>query len=203
MEIINLYPGSFGSNCYVLLSDGRAAVVDPSANAQTILEEIEARGAVLDLILLTHGHFDHILSLDELREASGAPAYIHESDADMPGDPHKNAFYHFFGQMRTFGPPEYTLRDGETLMLGKTVIRTVHTPGHTKGSVCYLCGEELLLTGDTLFDGSFGRFDLYGGNAETLFASLASLRSLPSRLTIYPGHGNDTLLGDALDRLIP
>lgn len=201
MEIINLYPGSFGSNCYVLFSGGHAAVVDPSANAQTVLEAIRKRDAVLDFILLTHGHFDHILSLDELREKSGAPAYIHKADADMPSDAHKNAFYYFFQKEHTYRTPEHTLVDGDILSLGATPIRVIHTPGHTQGSVCYLCGEDVLLTGDTLFDGNYGRFDLYGGDGETLFSSLSSLKKMNADLTIYPGHGDSSKLGRAL-RLI-
>lgn len=202
MEIINLYPGSFASNCYVLISDGHAAVVDPSANAAEILSEIEKHGASLDFILLTHGHFDHILSLDELRDASAAPAYIHEADAELLPDSQKNAFSYFFGKDRTFRPAEKLLKADDVLTLGTVHLCTVHTPGHTRGSVSYHCPEsEVLLTGDTLFDGNYGRFDLYGGDAETLYRSLHSLRALPHSLTIYPGHGNATTLESALDQL--
>ncbi len=201
MEILNLYPGSFASNCYVLLSDGHAAVVDPSANAKQILYEIDERHATLDFILLTHGHFDHVLSLDELREASGAPAYVHEADAELLPNSDKNGFTYFFNRERVFRPAERTVKGDDILTLGTTRIRVVHTPGHTRGSVCYLCDDAALLTGDTLFDGNYGRFDLYGGDARTLYASLRSLRSLPADLTIYPGHGGSTKLGASLDLL--
>ena len=97
MNILNLYPGSFASNCYILLSeDGHAAVVDPSENAHRILNTVKDLGATLDFILLTHGHFDHVLTLDELRDASGIPAYIHEEDNELLPDAEKNAFYYFF-----------------------------------------------------------------------------------------------------------
>ena len=201
MELINLYPGSFGSNCYVLLSDGHAAVIDPSANASTVLDTVSSHGAVLDFILLTHGHFDHIMSLDDLRDGSGAPALIHASDAELLPDAQKNAFYYFFQKENAYRPAERTLENGEELILGSTHIKVIHTPGHTRGSVCYLCDGDTLLTGDTLFASGFGRFDLYGGDARTLFCSLSSLRSLPGELMIYPGHGESATLGQALDRL--
>ncbi len=202
MEILNLYPGSFGSNCYVLLSGGHAAVIDPSANAQKILSTIKEHGAILDFILLTHGHFDHTLSLDELQEATHAPVYIHEADADMPSDAHKNAFYYFFQRERTYRAPDRTLKDGDTLTLGGSSIRVIHTPGHTMGSSCFLCDGNVLITGDTLFEANFGRYDLYGGDEATLFHSLRSLKTLSPHLTIYPGHGNTARLGDALERVL-
>lgn len=200
MQIYNLFPGSFASNCYLLISDGHAAVIDPSASADTILAEVNKRGAVLDMILLTHGHFDHIFSLDQLREKSGASAYIHEDDADMPEDAHRNAFYTFFHALRSYRRPERTLKDKDELSLGKERITVLHTPGHTKGSICLLCGDALF-TGDTLFYGNIGRCDLYGGDEEKLRASLDHLRSLPQDLTIYPGHGESCSLGEAFRSL--
>ena len=202
MEIFNLFPGSFASNCYILIANGEAAVVDPSASAHTILEEIERRGAKLQCVLLTHGHFDHILTLDELRDASGAPVYVHEADAEMLPDSEKNAFLYFFGTSRAWRPADKTLADGERLVLGGEEICVIHTPGHSKGSVCYLCNGEFLVTGDTLFDGNIGRSDLYGGDTSELLASLYKLRTLPRNLTIYPGHGTSARLGVSLDVIL-
>ena len=199
MDIYNLFPGSFGSNCYLLISGNQAAVVDPSADADVILQKVAEKGATLQYILLTHGHFDHICSLDMLREKTGVPAYIHKDDEDMPSDAYKNAFYIFFGQNRTYRTPEKTLGEGDVLTLGKEQIRVLHTPGHTEGSVCFLCGEDILITGDTLFDRGFGRYDLWGGDPLKLRHSLARLASLDHSLTIYAGHGCSTDLGDATD----
>lgn len=199
MDIQNLYPGSWGSNCYVLTSGKHAAIVDPSADAAHILETVQKAGAVPDFILLTHGHFDHIVSLDRLRTLASIPAYIHKEDADMPEDANKNAFYTFFHMNRTYRPPEHTLSDGTVLHLGEETIRVLHTPGHTKGSVCYMLPNGSLLTGDTLFAESYGRCDLYGGDEQALFASLSKLRSLPPQTVIYPGHGDSALLQHALD----
>jgi glyoxylase-like metal-dependent hydrolase (beta-lactamase superfamily II) len=147
---------------------------------------------------LTHGHFDHICSLDTLREKAGIPAYIHKGDADMPSDSHKNAFSIFFGQERSYRAPEKILSEDDVLMLGDEQIRVLHTPGHTEGSVCYLCGESILITGDTLFESGFGRYDLYGGDPYKLRSSLARLATLDRSLIIYAGHGSPTDLGDAV-----
>ena len=202
MEIFNLFPGSFASNCYLLLANGEAAIVDPSANADVILDTIKEHGASLRCILLTHGHFDHILTLDELREKFGVPAYIHQGDAEILGDSDKNAFRYFFGTSRTWRDADKTLSDGDVLTLGGEKIRVIHTPGHSKGSVCYLCNDEFLITGDTLFDGNVGRSDLFGGSEETLLTSLYKLRKLPQNMPIYPGHGGSAVLGASLDVFI-
>lgn len=201
MEIRNLYPGSWGSNCYLLTANRRAAVVDPSADAHTILNAVKAEGATLDFILLTHGHFDHIVSVDRLRELTGAPLYIHKFDAEMLTDAQKNAFYTFFRLDRSYRPADRLLSDGDELTLGDEPIRVIHTPGHSQGSVCYLCNDELLLTGDTLFSDTYGRYDLWGGDGQTLLTSLSEMRNLPQSLPIYPGHGESVILKDALDRL--
>ena len=204
MEIINLFPGSYASNCSLLLSDGHAAIVDPSPRLARMQSELESRGVTLDFILLTHGHFDHVLSLDELRDLTGVPAYIHEKDAEMLPDSDKNGFSYFFSREKCFREAEKTFADGDELVLGSETIRVVHTPGHTRGSSCFLIDESgALLTGDTLFDGNIGRYDLYGGDRETIFASLNAMRSLPQDLTIYPGHGGTVRLGDALDAVLP
>ena len=198
MEIYNLFPGSFGSNCYLLISENQAAVVDPSADAEVILQKVAQHGATLQYILLTHGHFDHICSLDTLRAKTAIPAYIHMGDADMPADAEKNAFLTFFGCSRTYRTPEKTVQEGDVLTLGNEHIRVLHTPGHTEGSVCYLCNDKALITGDTLFERGFGRYDLHGGNPYKLRQSLERLALLDHALVIYPGHGSPTDLGDAL-----
>lgn len=200
MRIYRLYPGSFGSNCYLLIScDGSAAVVDPSPDADTILSALKEEQAVLSDILLTHGHFDHILSLDTLRDRTGVSAGIHLLDRDLPADADRNAFATFFRQSRTWRTPENTFSDGDKLAVGSETLTVLHTPGHTAGSCCFLLnGGQDLLTGDTLFANSYGRTDLWSGNAAELKKSLERLAELPPDTVIHPGHGGSATLGNAL-----
>ena len=198
MHVVPVASPSFGSNTYLIVSNGHAFVVDPAVSSAAVFSAADAEGVCLDGILLTHGHFDHILSMDILRDAASIPVMIHEDDAELLADGKKNAFYTFFGKDRAFRPADRLLKDGDALVLGGEVVRVLHTPGHTRGSCCYLCGEHLV-TGDTVFSEGFGRYDLYGGNESTLKRSLSALRALNPRLQIYPGHGPHAFLGDALD----
>lgn len=205
MEIYDLFPGSWCSNCYILISNFEnercAAVVDPSAASTGITEFLKDKGAKLKYIILTHGHFDHIMSLDKLRDATGAPACIHKDDAEMLADGEKNAFKFFFGQDRVWRSAEMLLSDGDRLTLGDEVIEIISTPGHSKGSICLLC-KDFMVTGDTLFAEGIGRCDLHGGNMMHMYASLGKLSEYDKSLTIYPGHGESATLGDALSGIV-
>ena len=198
MKVIPVCPGSAMANCYLIEHEGHALVVDPCVTVSAILNAAQAVGAQLDGILLTHGHFDHILTLDTLRDATGIPAYIHQADQILLPDGEKNAFALFFGQDRAFRSAEKSVTDGERIPLGQAYVEVIHTPGHTAGSVCYRAGDELL-TGDTLFADSFGRYDLYSGDLNTLKGSLRRLAALDPTLTIFPGHGHSVPLGTACD----
>ena len=198
MIVKPITPASFASNCYVVTSGGHSLIVDPSASTEAMLDALKASGTDCVGIVLTHGHFDHILSLDVLRDAlPDVPVYIHGADAELLGNGEKNAFSLFFGQDRSWRPATHLLANGDAIALGSEQLRVLSTPGHTAGSICLL-GDGLLLTGDTLFDGSFGRYDLYGGSLSALRASLERLSSLDPTLTIYPGHGGTATLGAAL-----
>ena len=204
LEIYNLFPGSWGSNCYIIIADENgkrfAAVVDPSASATGIIEFLKDKNAKLEFIVLTHGHFDHIMSLDKLREATGADAYIHKDDEEMLLDGEKNAFKLFFGQDRVWQPAEKLLQNGDKLSLGKEQIEIISTPGHSKGSICLLC-DGFMITGDTLFADNIGRCDLHGGNMMQMYSSLSKLAEYNADLTIYPGHGDSNTLGNALSQI--
>ena len=201
MHVVNLFPGSYGSNCYLIEEGGHALIVDPSASAAAILRRLREDGCTPDAILLTHGHFDHVMSIDTLREAEPSlPVYIHEADAPMLTDGEKNAFSLFFGQDRSWRPADRLLKDGETVTVGDATFTVVHTPGHSPGSICLLCAEEkILFTGDTLFADNIGRCDLWGGSYATIRKSLLALRAYEGSITIYPGHGDTNKLSRALD----
>ncbi len=205
MKIIHISPASWGSNCYLLISNaqeyGREAyVVDPSPSAESILRALSAERAALAGIILTHGHFDHMLSAETLHDKTGAPVMIHEEDDEMLPDPEKNAFKAFFGQDRSFRRADRLLRDGDILPLGDEEITILHTPGHTKGCICLLAGD-ILITGDTLFAEGFGRIDLWGGSLSDMKQSLLRLNNLPQSITIYPGHGEVAKIADAISTI--
>lgn len=200
MKIIPFYARGWESNSYLVISGGQAALIDAGVSARLVLEALEKENAVLKYILLTHGHFDHTITADALRDATEAKLVVHELDAEMLTDAEKSALAFFTGRKDTVKLCEQTVANGDVITLGDTRIKVIHTPGHSKGSVCYLAGNTLF-TGDTLFDGGYGRFDLHGGHFETLCLSLKSLKTLDRDLDILAGHGSGAKLGEALDLL--
>jgi glyoxylase-like metal-dependent hydrolase (beta-lactamase superfamily II) len=201
MEIYTLFPRSFGANCYLLVSGNKAAVIDPSVDADAIMNLAAKKNATIKYIILTHGHFDHISSIDTLRDITHAPVLIHRDDNEMLTDGMKNAHSFFFGYEKKWRPADTLIENGDALTLGNDVIRVISTPGHSKGSVCLLSCDKLI-TGDTLFASGYGRYDLYGGDIDQLECSLSHLKELDPTLTIYPGHGSNASLGQALDNLL-
>ena len=191
MEIYKLSPrGYFGSNTYILLDGGEAAVVDPSVSfseAESLLSEHSVR-----YILLTHCHFDHILKINEWVERTGAEVVIGESDAGGLASPIVNCYRYFLGSDDGYFGRVTSVSDGDVLTLGTGKIKVISTPGHTAGGVCYLSGG-ILIVGDTVFaGGGYGRCDLPGGDEAALFSSISHITELPSGITVYPGHGECT-----------
>lgn len=203
MTLVTLTPLSFASNCYLAISSGHAYVIDPSASVERIVAALQEHGAVCKGILLTHGHFDHMLSLDALAEAlPDAPICIHAADAENLADGDKNAYSTFFGRPHAYRSANKLLHEGDRLPLGDEYLTVLHTPGHTKGSVCYLGSRnDYLISGDTLFAEGYGRYDLYGGDVNALLASLRRLSALPKQLILASGHGESCPLSDALNSL--
>lgn len=206
MQIYTLFSGYVGSNCYVLIGTDKngakhAAVIDPSDSAESINGFIYSQGASLDFIILTHGHFDHITSLDSLRHITSAPAYIHRDDNEMLGSGMKNASSLLCGGEQRWNEADRLLDNGDILKLGDEQITVISTPGHSRGSICLLC-DGFIITGDTLFADGYGRYDLYGGDHTALMSSLNHLRGLDKELMIYPGHGCRERLGRALDNAV-
>ena len=191
---------SFGysSNCFLLCSGDECAVIDPSIECEQILSAVSLSDCKVKYIILTHGHFDHMHSLADLKKATGAPVYIHKNDEKCLTDP-AFSLYSYFGYPETvFDAADVLLEGGEVLPLGDDSISVIHTPGHTPGCICLLCGESML-TGDTLFADNIGRCDLWGGSYATIRQSLKRLRDYDGTLTILPGHGDSNTLSKALD----
>ncbi len=198
MKIQTLILGAMGTNCYILRDDAstECAVIDPADCCDEIIARIEKLGTKLKYIILTHAHFDHMLALEELRARTGAPLAIHRDDNAALGNPTQTYMKQFGGRDDTAKPAEILLDDGDRLYLGeaKEQIEVIHTPGHTAGSICMRCRPEILITGDTLFKGDIGRYDLYGGDYLRLSASLYRLAALEGDYRVYPGHGGTTRL---------
>lgn len=193
LDIIKLNGAGFASNTYILLSGGEAAVVDPSAELSLILDAVG--DSTIRYILLTHGHFDHVLTLRELYESTSAEIMIHEADIEMPADPSINAS-EYFGLSFSSVTPTRGLREGDQIPLGNEYIKLLSTPGHTPGSACYDCGD-FIVCGDTLFSQSYGRYDLPGGDGRILFSSLKRLAVIDRETFIHPGHGASCELSQA------
>lgn len=201
MKIQKYSVGVWGTNCYFLLDESgeggenRCAVVDPGDDGDAILRRLSSQALHCDAILLTHGHFDHMMALEQLRQTTGAPVYIHEDDAELMIDDDLNAAKLLAGVSCSPRPADILLHDGDTVKIGGESVCVMHTPGHTRGSVCYFVGGDGdILTGDTLFRDSIGRYDLPGGDFMTLLHSLGALASLEGEHKIYPGHGATSTL---------
>ena len=204
MTISTICPKSFASNTYLLVSNGAAMIIDPSVSIDAIDNALKTHGAKLIGGLLTHGHFDHIISIDTLRERYDIPIYIHKNDACMLTDGTLNGFYTFFQRDCVHKPADILFDGDNEILIGNEKIKILHTPGHSKGSSCFIFNDEAknntaIITGDTLFANSVGRCDLYGGNTKELVNSIKTLSSFDKNIDIFPGHGDSSTLGEALD----
>ena len=188
MNIKIITEKQYGENCYIIYSEGssKCAVIDPAS--KNVAEELKRLSLVPEFILLTHGHFDHISGVNALLEEYRVPLCIHEDDAELLSDGNKNASALLIGESITVNSETQTLEDGDIISLGKFEIDVVHTPGHTRGCVCYFC-DDAVFTGDTIFAYDLGRTDLYGGDEGRIMDSVRKLMPLLRGKTIYPGHG--------------
>ena len=193
IEALVLMP--FGTNCYIVgdESTGEGMVIDPGIDGDRIISKIEETGLAIKLIVLTHGHPDHIGALKEVKDATGAPVAIHPEDA-MYIDGGSGSGFGFPRQEPI--KPDRLLIEGDTVTLGNLNFLVIHTPGHTQGGIC-LFGEGVVFTGDTLFQYSIGRYDMPGGNGRQLLDNIATkLMVLPDETVAYPGHGPQTTIGE-------
>ncbi len=188
--------GPMDANCYIIGCEetGIGAVVDPGAEGRRILSRLENHGLKCRYIILTHGHIDHVGSLNEVHQATGAEVLIHKEDAGMLTSPAQNLSL-FMGSMLKFKAADRLLQDGDKIQVGNVTLEVIHTPGHTPGSICLKVGNDLI-TGDTLFAGSVGRSDFPGGSHTVLINSIKTkLLSFPDETKVYPGHGPASTIG--------
>jgi glyoxylase-like metal-dependent hydrolase (beta-lactamase superfamily II) len=196
LKVGRILVGSFRENCYYLYREGsrETAVVDPGYDGQGIYRKLADKGLVVKAILLTHGHFDHILGCEELRKVTGAPVYAMEAEKVILEDAGNNLSRRFASPFTVLA--DYYFRDGDKLDLCGMSLQVIGVPGHTIGGCCfYLEKEGILISGDSLFRESVGRTDHPTGNTEQLITAITDkLLILPGKTKVYPGHGETTTL---------
>lgn len=193
MNVHSIVVGPVSTNCYIVNDDaGRAAVIDPGDNAPKILAWIRENALSVEKIFLTHGHFDHIMAVAPLKEATGAEVVIAAGDAEKLLDPARSLASRV-GLRPTSIRPDRLAGDGDVFSVGALCFTVLLTPGHTPGSAVLLC-ERTMFSGDTLFEGDCGRCDLPGGSYPEMLRSLRRLYALEGDYTVYPGHDVSTTL---------
>lgn len=190
--------GELGTNCYLIWREGnrKAVVLDPADQADVILSTCEKLGLEPEAILLTHGHADHVLAAEELRNACKIPVIACQKEETLLQDARKNLSMALMGRYVTLAADTW-VKEGDVLEMAGLSIEVLETPGHTAGSVCYYLREDkVLFSGDTLFAGSYGRVDFPTSSMRDMVTSLRKrLFVMEDDIMVYPGHGNPTTIG--------
>ena len=178
MELKTFPIGSLQTNCYMAWAEGseKCILIDHGYEPALLLEQVRLQSKPLEALLLTHGHFDHVGGVKQIAAETGCKVYICAEEIKQPLRYSDGLHY------------THTVAEGDVLALAGLTLQVLHTPGHTPGCVCYLCGDTLF-SGDTLFAGTCGRTDLPGGDFKAIQASLQRLAALEGDLRVLPGHG--------------
>ena len=188
--------GMLSTNCYVVENPDsqKVLIVDPGDSPLEIERQIDEIDGDPEAILLTHGHFDHMLAADALRKKYHIPVYVHEKEQHLLGDPKEN-LSGLWSKPYTM-QADKTVKEGDVLHLADFEIHVLATPGHTAGGVCYyIPAAKTLFSGDTLFFESYGRYDFPTSSGRELTASVKRLlKELPGDVTVYPGHNDETTI---------
>ena len=196
-EIYQTVLGIVGTNVYLLKNKetSEAVIIDPADDAPAILKLCDKADAVPCAILLTHGHFDHTMAAEELAKDLDLPIYAYSGENALMRDPWANGSASLAGLQATC-TADREVTEGQMLRLAGFRIKVLHTPGHTSGSCCYYLPDEgILVSGDTLFRGSYGRTDLETGSDAAIFRSVRRLlKELPEDTKVLPGHMGSTTI---------
>ena len=197
LKVTTLTFPCFSANCYLVTDDstGESLLIDPGSYGERQKDFIKAQGIKnLKYILLTHGHFDHMIGVERFRNAFGGEVVVHEKDSDKLSSAVGSLYSRFEREIPfASATADIKVKDGDRLPFGSGEIEVIHTPGHTKGCVCYKIGD-CLFTGDTLFRGSIGRTDFPDSDEGEMVSSLKKLDAIEGDYKVYPGHeGTSTL----------
>ena len=195
MQVKAFYGGGYAAVSYLVTDDTgeEGVLIDPAISYVEVMMHTPSMPHVAAL-LLTHGHFDHMLTLSEWKAKTGAPICVTREDAPALTNALLNCSRMFFGTDDVYPPADRLLEEGDVISFGNDALTVLKTPGHTAGS-CVFLGKHDIFTGDTMMsDGAYGRYDLPGGSAEALYASLLRLASLEGEYALHPGHGRESTL---------
>ena len=197
LKVTTLTFPCFSANCYLVTDEetGESLLIDPGSYGERQKDFIKAQGVEkLKYILLTHGHFDHMIGVERFRNAFSGEVVVHENDSDKLSSAVGSLYSRFEREIPfASATADIKVKDGDSLPFGKYEIEVIHTPGHTKGCVCYKIGD-CLFTGDTLFRGSIGRTDVPDSDEGEMLSSLKKLNAIEGDYKVYPGHeGTSTL----------
>lgn len=200
MIVKGLTVGLLQENCYILGCEitRRGVVIDPGDNARAILKLLTQQGLTVEKILLTHAHFDHVMALEPVKKATGAPFFMHPADLPILRDVPARVQLWLDSEVDPLPDPDGYLEHGQRLQFGEQELEVRFTPGHAPGHVIFIHhASRQVFGGDTLFQGSIGRYDVPLADGPTLFRSIREqMFSLPDDYTVYPGHGPATTIGD-------
>lgn len=199
MIVKGITVGLLAENCYILgCEESRAGVIiDPGDDPRSILALVRDEGLTIEKILNTHAHFDHLLALNAVRKATRAPFYLHELELPLLRDVSRQAEMWLGMEVSPIADPDEFLLPGQIITFGQEALEVRFTPGHSPGHVVFVDQRNgQIFGGDTLFQGSIGRFDLPGADGPTLLNSITQeLLTLPDDFVVYPGHGEPTEIG--------
>lgn len=195
MIIKKLIIGPLEENCYIVGDEDtkQAIVIDPGDEPDRVIELIRDNSLRVSNIICTHSHFDHIGAVGDIKKAVGAKILIHRDDIELYDGAKDQAILWGY-ELDDIPEPDGFLNEGDEIRVGQLTFKILHTPGHSPGGIC-LYGEGVVFTGDTLFQGSVGRTDFYGGDMEKLKESFRRLLGLPEDTKVLSGHGAETTIG--------